>query len=811
MKKWIKITVGIISAILILIVAGIIVSYIFLKQTLPEYDGEIKVKGIKSEIKIYRNKNAIPYIVCENKFDAYFALGYIHAQERLFQMDIARKAGEGRLSEILGPKMVSYDKMFRTLGLYRTVKKYYGRLHQESKDILKAYSQGVNAFIKQAKGNYQIEFSVLGYDPEPWKPVHSLLMAKLMAWELNISWWSDIAFTHLVQKLGIEKAAEIMPAFEENGPTIIPPETKKIADVSLDLIKVDRGFRKFIGFEGTHIGSNNWVVNSKRSVSGHPIIANDPHLAFQAPGKWVFAVIKSNGLNVEGFTLPGIPGVVIGKNQNISWVLTNVMTDDCDFYAEKLDSSKENYFFNGKWNPLKIISDTIHVKDSADVIFKIRATHRGPIVSGIHPYKILFPNKQQDKAVLSIRWTALEFSDEIYAFHLINESKNWSQFKNGVKYFTVPGQNFVYADKQDNIGYICGTRLPKRNFYSPTLVFDGTTDKYDWKGFVPYKDMPKLFNPKQNFIASANNKTVKNFKYHISNIWEPPSRIERITQLLNSKEKFSVEDFKKFQMDFYSFYAKNITEYIINAFSEIKDKNPNVNLAVKLLSKWNFIMDAESQVPTIYAMFLQKLIHNIFEDEMGKNLLMEYVFIANVPYRSIPAMLKQNNSKWFDDITTPEIENRDDIIRKSLRNAIHELETKFGSNLTFWQWGKLHKLTFKHLFHGQSSLLDKLINIGPFKMGGDGTTIFNTEYSFTKPFENNLGPSMRYIYDFANPDKLFFILTTGQSGNIMSKHYSDMTHKWLNGKYIDLELNLSKLDTTKMDILRLLPVNDLSN
>ena len=399
------------------------------------------------------------------------------------------------------------------------------------------------------------------------------------------------------------------------------------------------------------------------------------------------------------------------------------MTDDCDFYAEKLDSLKQNYFFKNKWKPISIINDTIKVKDSSDVVITIRSTHRGPIVSDIHPYKVLFPNKQQNSAILSMRWTALEPSDELYSFYLINTSKDWKEFKNGVKYFTVPGQNFVYADNKDNIGYICGTRLPIRLLNAPSLVYDGTTDKYDWKGFVPYKKMPKLFNPKQNFIASANNKTVKNFKYQISNIWEPSSRIERITELLKSKPKFSVEDFKKFQMDFYSFYAKNITKYILGAFNQVKSENPNVNTALDLLRNWDYIMDKYSQVPTIYTMFLQKLIYNIYEDEMGKNLLMEYIFIANVPYRNIPELLKGNNSVWFDNINTKKIENRDDIIRKSLEDAVRELENRLGKDITYWQWRKVHKVIFKHLFHGVSSMVDRLVDIGPFDIGGDGTTI----------------------------------------------------------------------------------------
>ncbi len=805
MKKWLKILIGAASVIFALIVFIVFLSYYLLNQTLPQYNGKVKAKGISSGVNIYRDSNAVAYIVAKDDMDAYFALGYVHAQERLFQMDITRRAGLGRLSEVLGSKTLAFDKMFRTLGLYQTVKRFYPKLHKESRAMLEAYARGVNAYIKEAKGKYQIEFDVLGYDPEPWQPEHSLLLVKLMAWELNISWWSDLAFTHLVQKLGLEKAQEIMPSYDENAPTIIPQEIKKFAEIPLDLIQVDKEFRKFTGFVGTHIGSNNWVVNGKLSESGKVLIANDPHLAFQAPGKWVVAVIRSNNFNVEGFTLPGIPGVVIGNNGNISWVLTNVMTDDCDFYVEKLDSSKQHYLFKNEWRPLEIHNDTIKVKDSSDVILTVRKTHRGPIISGIHTYNKLFPNEQQSKADLSIRWTAYEFSDEMYAFYLINRSMNWNEFKKGVKHFAVPGQNFVYGDKDGNIGYICGTRLPKRKFYSPTLVFDGTTDKYDWLGFVPYSEMPKLFNPKQNFIASANNKTVKNFKYHISNVWEPPSRIERITELLSSKEKFNVDDFRKFQTDFFSHYAKNITKYILQAYENTNVTDEKIKLALELFRNWDFVMDEHSQVPTIYAVFFQNLIKNIYQDEMGKNLMMEYVFLANVPFRNIPVLLEENKSGWFDDVNTPEMETRDDIIKKSLNEAIQELSKRFGDDITYWQWGKLHQVVFKHLFEKASPLVAKVVNIGPFPIGGDGTTIFNTEYSFTKPYTNNLGPSMRYIYDFAKPGEFHFILPTGQSGNFYSDHYKDMTEKWLNGELIKVKTDIKTITSSGYDLLRIEP------
>ncbi len=776
-----------------------------LVKTLPEYSGNINTGNIKETVQVYRDNYGIPYVYTQNEHDMYFALGYLHAQERLFQMDLARRAGDGRLSEVLGKKTIPFDKLFRTIGLNKLVRENYKKYDEKTKLILTAYADGVNEFINTLSNKFTIEFDILGYQPYKWEPEHSLLIAKLMAWELNISWWTDIAFTHLIQKLGMDKVKDVLPEFDENGPTIIPDNINSYANLPMELIKVDREFRKFIGAVGTHIGSNNWVINGNHSTSGKPIIANDPHLSFTAPGKWYFAVLRSSGFAGEGFTLPGVPGIVIGKNKNVSWVLTNVMADDADFYVEKLDSSKTHYLLDNKWLSLNVFTDTISVKDSGDVVFTIKTNHRGPIISGIHNYNKLYPNEQQNKADVSMRWTALSYTNEMLAFYKINHAKNWKEFNDGVSYFVSPGQNFVYADDKGNIGYVAGVRLPIRKNNSPSFVFDGTKSESDWKGFVTFKENPRLFNPTQGFIASANNKTLKNYKYHISNIWEPTSRIKRITELLESKEVHSVDDFEKYQNDFYSHYAKRIVPYILDAFNNYDINNENLKTALQILEQWDYVFDASSQVPAIYSVFYNYLLKNIFEDEMGENLFHEYIFVANVPYRVVPKLLRENKSAWFDNVTTEEIEDRDFIIRKSLIDAIKYLEENYNKKIDYWQWGKLHKVLFKHFFHGASELLDKLFDIGPFKIGGDGTTVFNTEYSLNKPYLNKLGPSMRYIYDFDNPDIINMILPTGQAGNFFSDHYDDMTQMWLDGKYLKININSEYIKNSDYELMELIP------
>lgn len=814
MPKWIKILIGVsLSFIILLIVSGI-VFYKILNSSLPEYEGEISNSEISADVQIYRDSMAIPYIIAKTEEDAAFALGFVHAQDRLFVMDIIRRAGEGRLSEVMGEKSVPFDKMFRTVGLRKIVDQNIKKIDSKSLNLLKAYAKGVNLFIRNAEGNYPAEFDVLGYDPEEWKPEQSLIVGRMMAWELNISWWIDFTFSALVQKFGEEKILEILPDYPENSKLLLPIEIKNYPAIGKSVVEVDKQFREFIRMSGTHLGSNNWVVNGKKSASGFPIIANDTHLHFSAPSRWYAAVIRAGDWNVEGFTIPGAPAVVIGKNQNISWGVTNIMLDDADFYVEKLDSSLTNYFFNDEWKSLNIFKDTIKVKNEKEVVFEIKSTHRGPIISGIHPFSVLYP-KSKNSSVISMKWLGADFSNELNTFYLINKAKNWNEFKSAFKDYGLPGQNFVYGDKAGNIGYLFGGKLPIRSSVSPTFIYDGTTDKYDWKGIVPINELPSILNPSTNFLATANNKLVKDFKYHISNIWEPSSRSERIQELLTGKEKHSVEDYKKYQMDITSPYAEKIVKHILNSFEDVKVVDANLNSALQMFKQWDYEMNEFSQVPTIYTMFLNYFLKNTLLDEMDKDIFNEYVFVANVPYRTVLKILADSSNSWFDNISTPKVENKNEIIRKSLSDALSDLENSFGKDVAKWQWGSLHHATFKHSFSGASSLLDKFINIGPFNVGGDGTTLLNTEYGFKEgiksyplfnhgQFDNILGPTMRYIFDFAKPDEFYMVLTTGQSGNFMSEHYKDMTQMWLRGNYVMVRTDEQSIKSNKNKLLRII-------
>ncbi len=803
MSARLKIILGITGSLLVIVLVTLLILRYLVTKSFPVVEGNLHLQGLINPVTVQRDEFGVPHIFAQNEHDLFFAQGYVHAQDRLWQMDVSRRAGQGRLSEVFGSSTLRFDRLFRTVGMGKIAEKLEHNLHDESRFVLQSYSDGVNAFINSHRGKYPIEFDMLNYSPEEWKPEHSLLVARLMAWELNISWYSDLVLGDLYKTFGEEKAKELFPSYPENAPVIIPKELRQnqFSSDMMDLIDVDRDFRAMVGATGTHIGSNAWAVGPRKSMSGKAIIANDPHLGFSAPAKWYELHLHGAGYNVAGVSLPGTPTVVIGHNDNVAWGLTSVMPDDADFYLEMTNSAGE-YFFRETWKPMTITRDTILVKDSSAVVFTIRSTHHGPVINDVNPVGSITKD-----VLLSMRWTGQDISDELYALLLINKSANWTEFKSGVKEFTVPGQNFVYADAAGNIGYLAGVRIPIRSALNSTLPMPGWTGQYDWNGFVPFEKLPSMFNPPQEYIATANNKmTDRPLPFHISNLWEPPSRIQRLDELLKKQEKLSVNDFKQIQADYYSYFAKETTPFILHAYDSVPAPAQDIRTALSYFQNWHFRMSKDDVPTTLFHVFFTHLLENMFLDKMGEELFRKYIFVANIPYRVVPALLRKPTSEWFDDKSTPQVETRDAVIRKSLEEAIAELKNTLGGEMKTWQWGLVHTLTFRHPFGAQPPL-GSVFNIGPFNTGGSGTTLNNGEYHLAEPYRVTLGPSMRQIVDFADVNGALSVIPTGQSGQPMHEHYSDQTPLWLVGEYHTLPIDSVRIAAIARHTLHLLPGN----
>ncbi len=817
----IKILSGVFIVFLLLIIFSIFFINRIIKKSYPQTEGEIDLKGIKSEIKIYRDEFGIPYIEAENEDDLFFALGFVHAQDRLFQMDITRRAGMGRLSEILGSKALEFDLVFKTTGFDDIARKLFENSSPESKKICKAYTDGINAYLDYASGNFSIEFDLLNFQPEKWEPYQVYLIARLTAWELNLGWWVDVVYAQLQKKLSPEKLSQLIPDYPENAPTIISTKSKADAKnptqnfsqsqkniLSDQIVKLLNQFysnnikaRQILGMNETYSGSNSWAVSGKLSESGKPILANDPHLMYSVPSKWYIVSLNSPTLKVSGVTIPGSPSVVIGKNDKIAWGLTNLMLDDCDFFIEKLDSTGTKYFYNNEWKNLLVKIDTIKIKDSSDFIVEIKITHRGPLIQSTN--KFLIDAKFSE--AISMKWTGFDISDELLTFYKINKAKNYKEFRDALRTFNCPAQNFLCADIDGNIFYKAGGKIPVRNYSNFLYPLDGSVSSNDWSSYLNFDSQPEILNPETNFIATNNNPPTFEFKQIVGNLWEPHSRAERINQLLRSKSKFGVEDFKNFQVDVHSPFAKDISIQIVKAFENINIKNPNLNKAISLFKNWNGELKKYDPLSLVYNVFLIKLMENSFKDEMGDELYKQFLFVGNVPLRTIYQLLNKvypDSISIFDNIYTEKIETKEEIIRQSLAQTISKLEKNFGEDFSEWNWGKIHNVRFRHLFSGQNKLLDKMIDIGPYPIGGDQTTLLNTSFKYYDPYENFLGPSMRQIVDLSNIDSSWIVITSGQSEHIGHKNYKDQSLKWLIGEYINFVTNGSNYSNFDVLILR---------
>ncbi len=830
--------------IIVLITIGVLFNNLT-KKSFYEESGVLKVKEISSRVNIYKSELGVSQIFADNENDMYFTLGYMHAQDRLWQMDIARRVAQGRLSEILGKDALDYDILFRTIGINKTGAKLYNKLSPKSKSLLQSYCSGVNSFIEKNSKQLPLEFDILNYKPEEWKPEHSLMILRLMAWELNLSWYTDVMFGMIVKKFGIEKAKDFFPDYPEDAPFIVKNEYEKVkSDTSKskknylknkstaednllneqtgksyssigvlgkNYFDISKQYRAFFGIEGTHTGSNSWVIAGNKSESRKPVLANDPHLALLVPCKWYEVSLYNNQkkYSICGFSIPGVPGIAVGHNDVISWGVTNLMCDDADFFILKKDSAGSNkYIYKNEALSLDSSVENIKIKDVPDEYsFTAYSTKIGPVVSNLE--KTGFTINQSFKSdnreeILAFKWTGFELTDEIEAFYNINNSSNWNEFKNALKTYGAPALNFVYADTTGNIAFHSAGLVPVRTSMSDESIAFYPSAVSAWSGFIPFDELPNSINPKEGFIVAANNKPQKNYKYYISDLYEPPYRAGRIEDLIKSNPVISEDEIILMQNDVYSIQAKDFCGFLFEAFGDSSNLTNDVKVYLNLLKQWDFEFKTNSIPATLFAQFEIQLYKNLYKDAMGDELFENYLFLKNISVRNTAKLLKQSSSVLFENNFSKE-----QILRKSFYDAVSESIAKYGPDINKWQWGEVHKVYMKHPL-GIVPSLSSMLNIGPFKIAGNGTTINNQEYSFsnslkTSEFESYLGPSMRMIIDLSNIKRYLSIIPTGESGQPLHRNYNDQARLWLNGDYKKVSTDFEDLKKENLKLLALEP------
>ncbi len=791
MKKILAI-VGVI--LLGIILGGLIFINQFKTKSLPDYGEDVKLAGLTSEVTVIRDSLAIPHIYAENEHDLYMAVGYTKAQDRLWQMDLLRRVTQGRLAEIFGKDLVDADMLFRSLRFTEKSKRILSHGNGSMEDGVKAFAEGVNQFINQAGNKLPPEFGLLGYKPEPWLPEQSLNLIGYMAWDLSTGWPCEVLLDKLNQKLGPDLAKYMVPDMDSVHKTAIYKGFKLDAPTTQALTKL-ANTASIIDDLGLDVfrGSNNWAVSGKKSVTGKPLLANDMHLGLNIPGIWyqMHHVIPGK-LNVTGVVLPGQPMVIAGHNDSIAWGFTNVMTDDADFYQETINpNNPDQYRFNGDWKDLVKVRERIMIKGGDSIIKFNRFTHRGPIISEM--------KKVNDK-VLSMRWLGNEDSNEVNTVYLLNRASNWTDFRNALRTFISVNQNAVYADVNGNIGLQSTIGIPIRDG-DRILVYPGDTDRYDWKGLVPFDELPNTYNPECGYVASANCKTAPaDYPYYISDWYILPYRQDRIIEMLNEKEKLSIDDFKKMQGDQKSKMAEKFTRYFLNRLSAKNGLSESEESVYEMMRKWDYGMQKERPEGLIFEKWYFFIGLNLVKDQMDSAMVAEFtgekIFFENF----MENILVSPVNEWTDDITTKQVsESLGDIIGSSFQQAIKEISAKHGSNPAEWKWGNEHLFTLAHPM-SSVKLLDKALHLnrGPYSVGGSFHTVSPYSNPLNKNSGVNNGASERHIFDASDWDLSLTVIPTGTSGIPASKYYCDQTDMYLNNVYHTDYVTRTKVESKKL-------------
>ncbi|MEP1151219.1 MAG: penicillin acylase family protein [Balneola sp.] len=794
-------------------------------KPLPNYEATIQFNGLNNEVDVHWDEFGVPHIYSNDEQDLYRAMGYVHAQDRLWQMTLSQIAAEGRFAEFFGEDLLELDKYQRTLGLWKTaVEIEKNELGEKERTILQAYADGVNEYIDNNRNKLPVEFALTGIQPIKWSPTRSIAITRLMAWELNMSWWTEVMYGYLQANLPADQFEQLQLRYPNNAPTTLnDAESTKLTVSLMPMLQQEIEKRELLQMQGTHVGSNAWVVDGSKTNTGYPLLAGDPHLGLDMPGKWYEVHLNLNGRNVSGATLAGVPGVVIGQNDEMAWSFTNIMADDTDFFIELVDPNDRGRYVADSLNdstatylPFNKVREVIKVKDSDDVILETRYTKHGPIISDIYPGSGLV-----DGQLISMQWTGHKLSNEFKSLYQINWAQNFQNFKDALPYFGVPGQNFMYADKVGNIAMFSTAHLPIRTGDKVALR-RGWNPEEDWLGYIPHEEMPSIINPEKGWIANANNKiTTNGYDHYLATFWEPPSRMERIVEVLESNDKLTPQTFSNLQNDVYSKHAEALTPIILDI---IKNQNVyNFDNAVSYLENWDFRYTTNATAASIFDVFFLNFTKNTLLDNFGEEVYTNFIHHENVPIRTMGALMLQtpatvdtNAFSFFDNVNTSEIETKTDMVLQSMQDAIFFLSDSLGSQSEDWRWEQLHKLTLRPPLFAQAAaepdapsslklIVNNLLSKGPYEMDGHGMSVDNAQYDWLNPFEMVLGPSIRRIVDLSNLSAVQSITPTGQSGSPFSEHFGDQTEMWLNGQYRIFYQDSTLFEQSDLSTMKLVP------
>jgi len=807
------------------------------RRAFPQTEGTIQVPGLDGQVEVIRDEFGVPHIYADTPHDLFMAQGFVHSQDRFFQMDFWRHISHGTLSEMFGDSQVDTDTFIRTLDWGGLAQRQYDADSPDLRGILDSYAAGVNAYIaKTPQKDLSFEYTILslingGYNVEPWTGAQSLAWGKVMSWDLGGNLGAEIERAMALATMSPERVRQLAPRYpDDRHPVIVGNSTAEAygAEASYavpegaieplaDTYRSIAGLNHLTGGEvDTGIGSNSWAVSGARSPTGNAILANDPHLGMQMPSIWYQVGLHCRVVNdecpydVAGFSFAGVPGVIIGHNANIAWGFTNLGPDVQDLYIEKVNPDNEfQYEYMGEWLDMDLRTEVIDVAGGDSVEVTVRSTIHGPIISGSYgPLDTVGESGLDlpEPYAVALRWTGLDDIPSIAGpIHRINTARNFEEFQEAARLFRVPSQNLLYADITGSIGYQTPGNIPIRANGDGTLPVPGWTDEYEWTGFIPFEELPSVMNPPSGFIVTANNEVVDDsYPYLLTEDWAYGYRARRIVDMLEAYPSAGIADFAAMQFDSRDLNAEFLRPFVLSAVEGSAPAAGSEADAVAALASWDLQDAVDSTGAAIWQATWAEILARTFNDELhedfpasGGSRWFEVVRgIADLP-----------NDLFWDDVTTDGKETRDDILADAFSAAVSMLEDRFGGDVDDWAWGDLHTVRFTSASLGSTGigLIDDRFNRGPYPVAGSESVVDAVGWNADEGFEVDWLPSMRMIVDLGNLANSLTIHTTGQSGHIDHPHYDDMIPLWLDGRYASMLWSRSDIEAQAESTLILTP------
>lgn len=796
--------------LIIIVIAGVGSFFIWfywskIQRPLPKWDGEFDLNIFEEPVEILRDKHGIPHIYAQNRADLFRAQGYVHAQDRLWQMEQNRRVARGTLSEVFGEAALEADRFSRIIGFWRAAQAEEQILDDDTRQSLEWYAQGVNSYIESRPGNLAAEFNLLRFTPEPWKVIDSLAFSKVMGWTLSVNWESELTRLRLSAALDPYRAAELEPDYPQGNPTILDSVGDEVREKLLStaglLLNQYESLKEWQSKQNAPVfglgqGSNSWVVAPKASLNSRPLLANDPHLSLTIPGTFYEIHLSCPGFHVSGASFAATPGVAIGHNERVAWGFTNAFADVQDLYMERAHPDKPDHFeFQGEWEEAQVIEEVIPVKKwDQPYTERVVITRHGPIVTGWLTEALKSQNSDPGPAAtvpLALRWTGHEPGQIVRSILKMNDATDWDSFEDALKDWSTPPQNIIYADVDGYIGYVMVGYIPIRDKNPGLVPAPGWTGEHEWSGWIPYPELPRIVNPESGRIVTANNKmTGDDYPYFLGIEHYFGWRARRLEEMLTQKERASVRDMEEMQMDITS----KLAEALVPWFTEHRPTNLYDQTALNMLRDWNYRLEVDSIAATVYHYILMHLLEMTFGNKLG-DIMPAYMGIPTNPLFNINgfAMRAENRllellnhhetSSWYTDPTTNRERTRGELIEEAINAAFTRLREEHGESIVRWQWGRHHQVRYVHPM-GSVRLLQGFFNRGPHPIPGDATTPFQTRHRQQLPLELvQVVPAYRQIYEVGHWDRAQSVTSSGQSGHPLSKQYDDQATMWREGEY----------------------------